>query len=125
MHWNGTTFAALYLLAAGCATAGPPKPATGEPQPPEQANIEACDSVLEREYTPAFRSAGVEGEVRVWIHVDEKGIVRDVRIGVSSGHSELDRIALRVARCSRFVPALNRGVPVPVWIQVPIYFRAR
>jgi len=118
-------FATLSLLVAGCATAGPPKPTTGEPQPPEQGNREGCDSVLEREYTPALRSAGVEGEVRVWFHVDEKGIVRDVRIGVSSGHSELDRIALRVARCSRFVPALNRGVPVPVWIQLPIAFRAR
>ena len=118
-------FAVLSLLAAGCARSGLPKPSAAAPQPPEQANREACDGVLEREYTPGLRSAGVEGEARVWLHIDEKGNVTDVRIGVSSGHSKLDRIALRVARCGRFAPALNNGLPVAIWIQVPIEFRAR
>ena len=81
--------------------------------------------MLEREYTPALRSAGVEGVAQVWLLVDTVGIVREVSIGESSGHAELDEIALRVARCRRFLPALHGDVPVRVWLQLPFAFRAR
>ena len=137
MNRNRTVVAALVLLAAGCAT-----PAPEARQPPRDAsqtsvrwqpydtrpvvvNREECDSVQEREYTPALRNAGIEGEATVYVRLDVEGIVRDVRIHKSSGHSELDEIALRVAGCRRFRPALHRGVPVPVWIQLPFAFRAR
>lgn len=129
--------AALLLLAAGCARPAPgaPEPQPGGPPPAplpaefdpraSEANRVHCDSVLEREYTPALRSAGIEGVAQVWMLVDTVGIVREVRIGESSGHAELDDIALRVARCRRFVPAVRRDVPVSVWLALPFAFRAR
>ncbi|MDE2974533.1 MAG: energy transducer TonB [Gemmatimonadota bacterium] len=104
---------ALVLLAAGCATPAPGARAS-------EANREQCDSVPEREYKPALRNAGIEGVPKVWLLVDKEGIVRDSGIGESSGDAELDDIALRIARCRRFAPALHKGVPVPVRLLLPI-----
>ena len=129
-------FSALVLLATGCAT---PNPGTREPQPGTppawrnygesearlvEANRLRCDSILEREYAPVLRSSGIEGVTYVWMFIDERGIVGKVQLHESSGHAELDEIALRAARCRRFPPALRRGVPTPVWISLPFIFRA-
>jgi len=128
--------AAMLLLAAGCVTATPgarerqpgtPRSSSRDGEPDVrlvEANRKRCDSILEREYTPALRSAGIEGVAIVWMYVDERGIVGKVQLHESSGHAELDEIALRVAPCRRFVPALRRGEPVRVWLALPFTFRA-
>ena len=127
--------AAMLLLAAGCVTATPGarerQPGTprsssrdGEPDVRLVEANERCDSMREREYTPALRSAGIEGVTLVWMLVDERGMVGKVQLRESSGHAELDEIALRVARCRRFMPALHRGEPVRVWLALPFTFRA-
>jgi TonB family protein len=36
----------------------------------------------------------------------------------------MDEAALDVARVMKFSPAKNRGRPVPVWVSIPITFRA-
>jgi len=137
MHANRTMGAAFTLLAAACATSPPgawkPPPDAAQASPryvvydtrPREVDSEQCDSVKDRESAPVLRSADMEGEAHIWLHVDERGIVSDVRMAKSSGYAQLDRIALQVARCKRFRPALSDGVPVAVWIQLPFTFRAR
>jgi TonB family protein len=46
-------------------------------------------------------------------------------VNVSSGHQALDEAALRVVSIIQFTPALNRDVPVPVWISLPVAFTVR
>jgi len=49
----------------------------------------------------------------------------DSRIEKSSGHTQLDEAALKVAAVYRFTPALNRDQTVQVWIQLPITFQVQ
>jgi len=49
----------------------------------------------------------------------------DRRVSQSSGHTQLDEAALRVADVFRFSPALNREMIVRVWIEIPITFHVR
>lgn len=91
---------------------------------PMEVNRQEFAKTLEREYAP-LRARGIEGVARVWMRITAEGIVGEAEIRESSGHPELDAIALRVARTKRFRPASNRGEPTEVWIAVPIEFKAR
>jgi len=75
--------------------------------------------------TPRVRCAGISGTVKVWFFINARGTVDAVRLDRSSGHPELDRAALEVARVYRFSPALNRDQRVPVWVTFPITFQLR
>lgn len=72
--------------------------------------------------TREARDAGIGGSVRLWVYVDEQGIVRDAQVDVSSGFEALDEAARTVAHAMRFTPALNRDKATPVWISQPIDF---
>jgi periplasmic protein TonB len=61
----------------------------------------------------------------VYFLIDEEGVVAEAQVEQASGHQALDQAAVRVARQFRFSPALNRGEPVPVWVQIPIRFETR
>ncbi|MGD8360417.1 MAG: TonB family protein [Gemmatimonadota bacterium] len=89
---------------------------------PDIKNRDEVARVLEREYPPLVRDAGIGGTVNVWFFIDETGRVRKVQVNESSGHKALDEAALRVAAAIEFTPALNRGTAVPVWISLPITF---
>lgn len=80
---------------------------------------------MERAYPAFLRDAGIGGTVQVLFHIDEEGVVQEVRLDDSSGHQALDRAALSVANLYRFSPALNRDQRVPVWVSFPIVFRVR
>jgi len=92
---------------------------------PDIKNRSEIARVMESEYPPLLRDAGIGGTVQVWFFLDEEGILRGVRMGESSGHGALDDAALRVARAIEFTPAMNRDEPVPVWISLPITFTTR
>jgi protein TonB len=117
---------------------GPPPPeqsrdaeATGTPfavamdVPPRLTNSAEVTRILEREYPPLLRDAGIQGQVRVWFYIDQDGAVVDTRVHETSGQAGLDAAALRVADRMRFSPALNRDRPVAVWVSIPITFRVR
>jgi protein TonB len=76
-------------------------------------------------YPPLLREAGIEGEVKVWLFVDEKGRVKNSLVGQSSGREEFDRAALQVSRRMRFKPAENDDQKVAVWVVMPIRFSMR
>jgi len=92
---------------------------------PDIRNRSELQQALEREYPPLLRDAGIGGTVQVWIYIDETGTVGRTLVNVSSGHPALDEAALRVADIIEFTPALNRDVPVPVWISLPVAFTIR
>jgi len=81
--------------------------------------------VMQREYPPVLREAGIGGEVILWVHVDERGNPEESRVFRTSGFEEIDQAARRVVQRIRFSPALNGDRNVPVWIQFPLTFRVR
>lgn len=81
--------------------------------------------VMQREYPPVLREAGIGGEVILWVHVDERGSPEESRVFRTSGFEEIDEAARRVVQRIRFSPALNGDRNVPVWIQFPLTFRVR
>jgi protein TonB len=68
---------------------------------------------------------GVEGEVVLRVHITEAGAVDSVELEQSSGHPELDEIALRGAWELRYNPALDGEEPVAVWAMLPVRFQRR
>ncbi|MGD8867330.1 MAG: energy transducer TonB [Gemmatimonadales bacterium] len=69
--------------------------------------------------------AGAEGEVVLRVHITEAGTVDSVLLETSSGHDELDEIALRGARELEYHPALRGEEPVAVWALLPVRFEGR
>jgi periplasmic protein TonB len=94
-------------------------------QTPVLQNRADIQRALEAAYPPVLRNAGIGGTPTVWFFVDENGAVQRTLLNQGSGHAELDAAALQVASMMRFAPALNREQRVPVWISIPIVFRAR
>lgn len=92
---------------------------------PRILNADEVAEIMDREYPPLLRQAGIGGEVIVWVHVTTAGMVEESRVFQSSGQPDLDEAALRVARSVEFSPALNRDQRVPVWIQFPLTFSVR
>jgi len=91
---------------------------------PELKNRAEVERALKRHYPPLLRDAGIGGDVLVWFFIDETGKVRKTLLKDSSGHKALDEAAMKVAEIMEFTPALNRDKKVPVWVQLPITFRA-
>ena len=91
---------------------------------PELRNVPEVQRLLMAEYPPLLRSAGIGAQPVVWLFIDQTGRVGEVQLSASSGYPALDSAALRVARQMEFTPAANRGVTVPVWVEVPIVFTA-
>lgn len=69
--------------------------------------------------------AGAEGEVLLRVHITEAGAVDSVVLETSSGHDELDEIALRGAKDLYYHPALRGDEPVAVWALLPVRFEGR
>lgn len=71
------------------------------------------------------RAQNVGGVVRMHIFIDESGTVANAIIQKTSGNADLDNSAKMIARMMRFTPAKHGDTPVPVWIEVPINFKAQ
>ena len=93
--------------------------------PPDYINKNEMARFLEREYPVIPRDRSVGDTAIVLIYVDERGRVQEAQVLKSSGHQELDRAALRVARIARLKPAMHDGEAVAVWITLPISFAPR
>lgn len=58
-----------------------------------------------------------------WVFVDDEGRPARSRIVKSSGRADFDSLAIGALRVARFGPASVRGVPVGVWVPMPIEMR--
>ena len=92
---------------------------------PVLKNREEMGRLLEREYPPLLRDAGIGGTTKVWFFLDESGKVVKTQIHTSSGHQALDDAAIKVADDLVFSPAMNRDKAVPVWVALDIKFETR
>jgi TonB family protein len=92
---------------------------------PAILNREEVVRAMNSEYPPLLREAGIGGRTTVYFHIDEEGVLTDVRLDESSGHPALDNAALAVAQRFRFSPALNGDERVPVWVLFPITFQVQ
>jgi TonB family protein len=95
----------------------------GEPsRPPELQNPARVASMLQRVYPALLRDARVSGTVHLWCRVSHEGAVERFVVSRSSGFEAFDAAAISVAIALRFSPALDRGIPVATWVEVPLVF---
>ena len=92
---------------------------------PVLRNRDEMARLLEREYPPLLRDAGIGGTANVRFFIDETGEVVKTQIHTSSGHAALDDAAMRIAQKYDFSPATNKDGAVPVWISLDIMFSTR
>ncbi|NPV05072.1 MAG: TonB family protein [Syntrophaceae bacterium] len=76
-------------------------------------------------YPEAARMRGYEGVVLLSAEVRADGRVGEVRILKSCGYDMLDRSALDAVRRWKFEPGRRMGVPVAMWVDVPVRFVLR
>jgi len=92
-------------------------------RPPAIKNEISAARIVARHYPEALKTAGIGGQVDLYIFVDIDGWVKNARVRRSSGNVELDQAALAAVREIEFIPARNeQGNIVPVWISIPIAF---
>jgi periplasmic protein TonB len=80
---------------------------------------------LERRYPPALRDAGISAGVRLSVFIDANGNVVETKVATSSGYSAYDAIATEAMQRARFIPAKNRDINVPVWIEMDVKFQSQ
>jgi TonB family protein len=72
-----------------------------------------------------MRAQNAGGTVVLWVYIDATGNLTNSVLKKTSGNTDLDQSAHQVAAIMQFRPALNKGKPVDVWIEVPIAFKGR
>jgi TonB family protein len=92
---------------------------------PELRNRAEFGRLLQRNYPPNLRDAGIGGTTLLWVFIDESGAVQNTRVQSSSGYDELDTAAQSVMEQAVFSPALNREQRIPVWIALPVTWRVQ
>lgn len=73
-------------------------------------------------YPPIARKRGYEGTTLLSLYVLEDGTVGKVVVKKTSGHSILDRAAVRTVEKWLFEPASTMGRAIPLWVDIPIRF---
>jgi protein TonB len=74
-------------------------------------------------YPEFARQRGIEGTVLLKVRVTAQGRVETVQVERSAGHPSLDHSATEAVQRWRFEPARQNGVPVAVWVLIPVDFR--
>lgn len=85
----------------------------GERAPLENVTVVEAKPIriVSPQYTESIRSQGLEGSVIVKFDIDTNGRVINSFISRSSGHNELDLIALEAIKQLRYSPKLVGGIP--------------
>ena len=73
------------------------------------------------EYPPELRARHITGVVRVRVSLDAAGHLRSAQVVQSAG-PQLDGIAIRAVRETKWKPAMRAGKPVPFTFRFPITF---
>lgn len=90
--------------------------------PPRPTNTADMMRAIQQYYPPALRRAGATGSVTVRMRVGVDGRPTEIHI-LQSTDPRFDDATRRVVDRLRFEPARLDGVPVPVWVEVPIQWR--
>jgi TonB family protein len=90
-------------------------------QAPQLVNAAQVPRMLEAEYPPLLRDAGIHAEAEVSIRISAAGVVESVQV-VSASHAEAGPAAARALRGARFRPASKDGVPIAAEVLLPVSF---
>ena len=74
-------------------------------------------------YPRSARRRGQQGSVVLEVRVLKDGTVGDLRILETSGHTALDKAALRSVRNWLFEPGIQGDQKIDMWVRVPIRFK--
>jgi protein TonB len=89
---------------------------------------QSCSSALRNaaEIQSLLKTAAADlsarGVVVLHVHTNERGQAGEILVSRSSGVTALDAAAVRIAARMVFHPALNDGIPVAVWTEIPVVF---
>ncbi len=93
-------------------------------EPPEP--IGGLQAIMENlEYPEIARVSGIEGITILYLLIDEKGDLQNIKIAKSMGFDVCDQAAIEAVKKVRWKPAMQRDMPVKVWFGVPIAFQLR
>ncbi|MFL5540575.1 MAG: energy transducer TonB, partial [Longimicrobiaceae bacterium] len=91
---------------------------------PELINREAVAAAIGREYPRVLRAQGTTGTVTLRFRIMEDGRADRGSLTVEDiTHPDFGDAAARVVYAMRFRPARLRGVPVAVWVTLPVTFQ--
>ncbi|MBW2047240.1 MAG: energy transducer TonB [Deltaproteobacteria bacterium] len=96
--------------------------------PPAKAVREARPSYKDNPAPPYPRRArkrGYQGTVLLKVLVGRDGRVRELRVQTSSGHSILDRAAVKAVKQWIFEPGTVGNERVEMWVRVPVRFELK
>ena len=77
------------------------------------------------QYPKRARRRGYEGTVILEVLVDGNGRVKELRMLTSSGHSVLDKAALKSVKGWLFEPGMVGDEKMDMWVRVPVRFELR
>jgi TonB family protein len=90
---------------------------------PRPTNLADLRRFLDRNYPPALREAGVQGEVTLRFRVMEDGWVDSASVHIlNSANEAFNPVAIGAVSRLRFRPARAYGTPVKAWVALPIMF---
>ncbi len=109
----------------------PPPPPSGDddifafvPHDEDPMPIGGFEAIQRALKYPDFaRKAGVEGEVKVMVQVDENGNVTNHKVVVPL--VGCDEAAVTAIKSVKWRPAMQRDRPVKVWVMIPVEFRLK
>ncbi|WP_280350074.1 TonB family protein [Pseudomonas sp. BN414] len=119
---------------AVAASAAPSRPAqAAAASAPAAASKPVVTEVFSREpsfltppkppiYPAQAKRRNQQGLVLVEVRLDDKGLLREIRLLRSSGVESLDRSAMDAVAAWRFRPETQNGQPVPSRVHIPIEF---
>jgi periplasmic protein TonB len=111
------TSAPLLTAAAARPTPAAPAPlATVHRTPPDNA---PCGRAP---YPALLKERGIEGTLRLRVHVSAEGLATQVQLLRGSGFRLFDEAAMAQARGCRFRPARLGEQPVDEWVEYPVRF---
>jgi len=100
----------------------PPPPMTAPEPPPREVQPPKRLSFPSVEYPESARHLGLDGKVRLLLHIDRDGNVYKVEV-LAGLHPTLDRAAVAAARAARYEPAKDsRGRPMASTATVTVRF---
>jgi periplasmic protein TonB len=73
-------------------------------------------------YPESARRQGIMGTTVLLFEVQTNGLVGDVQVERSAGHSDLDQAATEAIKKWRFEPARRGNQAVAVWLRMPVKF---
>jgi protein TonB len=96
-----------------------------EPAPPIKAAVPLYKDNTPPRYPGTAKRRRLQGTVMLKVLVNRSGRVADIDIDTSSGHSVLDKAAMRAVRRWVFEPGKKGETPTDMWVNVPVSFKIK